>query len=489
VAVVVVLVMAGWPIPIAAEAPEQAPEAQTAPSSEVQEPQETQPDAPPAETGAEAPPENTVEADAQAYIRLVLRHDFLVFKEGMRTLTDAERNEMPPLRARGAEIQQKYAPGGPMAAQGAEYQQRVKELSSTRVVAARAEWITNAFPTADAIVAAFPDDPQRLAALQILQELLEYSVRPAPPATAAKRNSYRQAIDKISPPAEFDARLYEGTREFRQSRQFQLDVINRFVPAFAADAEIALQQEQVAEAEYGDLFMFWSSLGATCIAALGLPLIFLFRGQRSPPGEPHSDPAFRLPAALAKARTFGRTHGFSFEFGRVTAKDRDGAVLEMPDGQTIRTGLLGLGYEVGHIVGFVYEGPIVVASHNYSAGGVSFNSPQAAKWSELPIDRLFWTSFGLVVAGFTAISYFVLPAAMEWNRMLGAAVGAWGLLMFLVLYFYIGFLNNRVITFRERKYEEKWEPRLLDFMTERTPAVLQAMAVAAANPRKGRSPV
>ena len=74
---------------------------------------------------------------------------------------------------------------------------------------------------------------------------------------------------------------------------------------------------------------------------------------------------------------------------------------------------------------------------------------------------------------------------MEVNAMLGAAVGAWGLLMFFVLYLYIGFLNNRVITFRERKYENTWLPRLVDFMAERTPAVLQVMQAPASKSVRG----
>src|SRR5678816_1562763 len=72
---------------------------------------------------------DTVEQDAQAYSRLAMRHDILLLKLNLKRATPQEEQEMDSIRAEGAAIKSKYAPGGSMAGQAAAFEKRLKELS------------------------------------------------------------------------------------------------------------------------------------------------------------------------------------------------------------------------------------------------------------------------------------------------------------------------------------------------------------------------
>jgi hypothetical protein len=54
------------------------------------------------------------------------------------------------------------------------------------------------------------------------------------------------------------------------------------------------------------------------------------------------------------------------------------------------------------------------------------------------------------------------------NPLLGTALGPWQLLLTFVLAIEIAVLKSFVVKARDREFYEKWEPRLLQFMSERT---------------------
>jgi len=454
--------------------------AQTEPVS-TQAPTDTTPQeqtgTPAPENTAATPPEDPVEADAQAYTRLVVRHDSLLFREEMRQITPAEQSEMAGIPARGAEIARKYAPGEAMNAQAAAYQQRVKELSETVVAAARRDWITQAFPSAAAIIAAYSTDAERLASLQLLLDLLEYRVIPAPPPTVEKKNSYRREIARISPPAKFDATLFAATRRLGQSKQFRLDVLNKFVPAYAADAARVLEEEQVQTEISGNLFMFWAALGGTLFAVLAAPLVFLVRGQHAHVEAGYLNPneAFQLPPALTDATLFRRTCGLSFDCGRIRFRDGEIHTFETPDGRAMKMLMEVVGLDPGDIVSVVARGSDTLIYYSHSRGERFVSPSTMHQLIVLPVDLLFWFSYGLLSASFAAIFYFVYPLVKEVNPLLSAALGAWGVFMFLVLYYYIGFMHVFVKKIRTRQLY-KWIPTLEAFIAERAPLVRQSCA-------------
>ena len=458
--------------------------AQAEPAQEIAPAATTPPENPDTATPDDsvATPENAVEQDAQAYTRLVVRHDSLAFKEEMRQITAAERDEMAAIPARGAAIARKYSPGGEQAAQAAAYRQRVKELSATVVATARATWITDAFPTADAVIRAFSTDAERLATLEILLDLLEYRVNPSPPPTVEKKNGYRRAIARISPPAQYDATLFAATKRLRESRQFRLDVISRFVPAFATGATGELRAQQYQTETRGNLFVFWAALGGTVLYTLVLPLAFLARGQHARVAPVHRNPneAFQLPPELSDAKLFRRTCGLAFDCGRVKFQEGEIVTIDTPDTREIKMRLIDFGgrstekLESGDIVSLIARGRDGLVYYRHSTGKHWVVSGTFEALIKMPVDRLFWASFGGLIVLFWGIYEWVYPLVRDVNPLLSAALGAWGLLMFLVLYYYIGFMHIFVKKIRRRQLD-RWIPRLEAFIDDRTPLVRKAL--------------
>lgn len=332
-------------------------------------------------------------------------------------------------------------------------------------------------PTADAVVARFSDDAERVAALQILLDLYEFRMRSAPPEAAAKVRSYRQTIDKIRPPAAFDERLYTKTRELRASPEFRLRVIATFLPSLAGNAANAVAKAQAARAEHQSLFNFWASLAGTCVLAVLFPVVYAVRFQRARPAHGSPTPAFQLPRPLADARTWFRTYGLTFECGTVVRMGDIGHIIRTPDGRQIDIALGGASLaNPGDVVSIVHHGRGAMLVVNHTTGGGDYSRPDLEQRSALPISWLFRTCFLLVIVAFTAITHWVLPAAQEVNGVLGSAIGAWALGMFLVLYFEIGFLNRTALALRMTKFESTWLPSLRAFIQERGPAIVKANA-------------
>jgi hypothetical protein len=455
-----------------------------------------------------------VEADAQAYTQLVLRHDALLFKDEMGRATNAEREEMARLRAEGALIQKKYASGGGRAA---EYQKRVKELSLTVVAAARREWVTAALPEAEMIVAGFGSDAERYAALRTLLSLLEFRGDPASAAGSAKRQGYRQAMDRISPPASFDAKLFSERLRLEESRQFRYDVIHRFIPPLDADAERKLKEEQYANLVVESRRIFWGSVAGLVGVTLGIPVLFVMFGQRPwwRRGPLNPDPTFQLPRELSRIRVLWQAYDVNFDCGKITDRQQYTATytwttrtpgrryeigdtvyqeetvthhkreqervvytLTTTDGRTLQRDypVWELEATAGDIVSVIEHGDRTLMSCNHSTGKEFSHFSGMADVHGFRGGVLWLFAFAICLAGMFAIDKLLVPRLTLDNPMLRTVLGAWALLAGLVAAIEIAIIKSMVVKARDRHFDAKWEPKLRAFMAAKTSTLRQHYA-------------
>ena len=104
--------------------------------------------------------------------------------------------------------------------------------------------------------------------------------------------------------------------------------------------------------------------------------------------------------------------------------------------------------------------------------------------SEISAVRLELASFAFVVAMFTAINYTILSDAREINSQLPAAVGAWGVGMIFVLFYFTRYFDSKITNTRVRRFERRWKPRLLAFMQERGAQIMRAHTPAGTDDRR-----
>ncbi|HEY1334532.1 MAG TPA: hypothetical protein VGF31_09775, partial [Myxococcaceae bacterium] len=184
---------------------------------------------------APAPLPPGVEADAREYTRLAMRHDQLLLKFNMHQASAAEQAEMERARASGEAIKAKYAPGRVTAATSAAFSRRLQELSREVIAPAARRWVAEAFPEPEAVAAAFPDDLEQSAALQVLAQTLAQKVgQPTIPEATAKIERYRAAWPRLNPQsrADYGTRL-DRIDGLRRSKAFVVRVIERLVPVYA----------------------------------------------------------------------------------------------------------------------------------------------------------------------------------------------------------------------------------------------------------------
>jgi hypothetical protein len=340
--------------------------------------------------------------------------------------------------------------------------------------------IAETLPSAETVVVAFSTDGERVAALQILMEQFEFSERSS--AAQAKRTEYMRAIDKISPPTTLNAELSRETRALRQSAEFRFDVIRRFAPALAGEAQGAVMQQQFEASNENSLFMFWVSVAGVCLVALAIPVVYAMRNQHSRAVPVNADPAFQLPQPLADAKTLGRTYGLAFDCGTFLRSADGSPFFRTPDGR--ETPAPGFDAEPGDIVSTIHSGTDAVLYYNNTRATDWFFLGTIEEMSGIPFVPLELASFGFVVAGFTVISYTTLVGAREVNSMLPSALAAWGLLMVFGTYYFTRILNVRLTGARVRRFERKWKPRLLAFMQERGSQIMQAHAQPGSHDRR-----
>jgi hypothetical protein len=316
-------------------------------------------------------------------------------------------------------------------------------------------------------------------------------------------------MDRISPPASFDAKLFDAKMRLQESQKFRFDVINRFVPPFAADAERKLRVEEQETSLARGKRLFWGSVAAVWGVTLLFPVVFVLVGQRKwfrwRPR--HSDPDFQLPAELSDVRVLWRTYQLNFDFGRVRSREpytsirtwttrtpgrtytignttyqeeevtqhesrteRVAYTITTSDGRDLERDYLAFELQAleGQTVSLVECGQTTMISCNHSSGRLFSHTSAVSKVHGFNGTMMWLVLTALSVAGFWSIHRLLMPHLTLDNPLLGTALGPWQLLLGFVLAIEIAVLKSFVVNARDRRFYDKWEPRLLKFMNERT---------------------
>jgi hypothetical protein len=135
-----------------------------------------------------------------------------------------------------------------------------------------------AFPTADEVTRQFKTDPERLAALAVLLDLLMFKMDDTSPAALERQTDYRRTITRLDPPRATDDQRAVA-RTLRRDVSFQNAVVTEFLPAYAPQAAraAALARTTPSDAAVATL---WTALVAAVCAALLVPVVLVVRRRR-----------------------------------------------------------------------------------------------------------------------------------------------------------------------------------------------------------------
>ncbi len=130
-----------------------------------------------------------------------------------------------------------------------------------------------AFPTADAVTREYPSDPERLAALAVLLDLLQFKTEDKSPLALERQTDYRRTIARLDPPRATDDQR-AAARTLRRDAAFQNAVVTEFLPAYATEAAraAAIPSSTVPAGQDGRRVL-WTALAAAIAAALLVPLV------------------------------------------------------------------------------------------------------------------------------------------------------------------------------------------------------------------------
>ena len=134
-----------------------------------------------------------------------------------------------------------------------------------------------AFPTSEAVTREYPADPERLAALAILLDLLQFKTHDRSPLALERQTDYRRTIARLDPPRAADDQR-AAARTLRGDESFQNAVVTAFLPAYATEAaRAAAIPRAVAPPDQGASGLLWRALAAAIVAALLVPIVAGFR--------------------------------------------------------------------------------------------------------------------------------------------------------------------------------------------------------------------
>lgn len=457
-----------------------------------------------------------VEQDAQEYTRLAMEHDSRLLKLNLRRISEAEQAEMPQIRAQGDAIKRKYAPGGPLSKHAAQFEKRLKELSEQVIAPAVKGWVTDAFPEVDQVLAAYPEDAQRMAALQILEQTMMEKVGTSPlPATTAKAERYHAALMKLNPKSSSSySALLNASDALRRRKQFQFDVLDRFVPVYAVETDNALRKEQYEERLRVQEERIFRGYKGVVLLVLALPLLYLLRGQRSRHSSAFRNPdeayPFQLPQPLRHIKVLRKAFLVDFDCGLVTDKytwsettttryysggesyvvgntvqQRGGTWrtststtryykygLRTPDERAIDRQFTSYpsDAEEGHIISTVNCGEKVLHYYNHTLGKALTMSTNVAAINRV-YGRLLWmASVAVAFAGFWSVYHFLVKGseyADDWR--FSYMVGSLTLGMAFVSAIWVAIIKVVVQKIRNRQFYKRYLPPLERFVEERTP--------------------
>jgi len=476
-----------------------------------------------AASGAAAtPPPPAVEADAQAYTQIVLRHDQLLFRSSLRRITPEEEAEMPRLRAAGEAIKAKYGPGRAPREAAVAFTRRIHELSREVIAPAARRWVVDAFPEPEAVTAAYPVDLDQAAAMQILARTLAEKVGQPPIAEAtAKIDRYRAAWARINPQSRPDhATRLDWIDGLRRSKQFVVEVLERFVPIYAPDAGNALRRERRELAMSDDAERYRTTIVAVVAVLLALPFLSLLVGEgrlgraRSGGGPPRP---FELPPELGEVRVFRRRFPVAYRAGEVTrvaikeykqeiSRSESRApgfvparftryirteteyhlTLTGPDG--VETGLTlaipDLPPREGELYSVLLSGRTIVLTHNHSSATFHPRDDGIRDACRMRFLPLWLAGLAVEVVGFLGVARLSLSGA---GGDPGLATGSlWTMTLMTAPLFalYLGVLKLVVQAIRVRQFRSRWQPRFAEFMREQTAPLDRCFRA----PRRATSP-
>jgi hypothetical protein len=136
-----------------------------------------------------------------------------------------------------------------------------------------------AFPSSDAVAREYPSDTERLAALAVLLDLLQFKTNDKSPLALERQTDYRRAIARLDPPRATDDRR-AAARTLRRDESFQNTVVTEFLPAYATEAARAAAVPRAAPVGQDGGRVLWTALAAAIVAALLVPIVAGIRNRR-----------------------------------------------------------------------------------------------------------------------------------------------------------------------------------------------------------------
>jgi hypothetical protein len=136
-----------------------------------------------------------------------------------------------------------------------------------------------AFPPSEAVTREYPTDTERLAALAVLLDLLQFKTDDKSALALERQTDYRRTIARLDPPRATDEQR-AAARTLRRDTSFQNAVVTEFLPAFAMEAARAAAVPAAAPAAPADGTMLRAVLAAAIVAALLVPVVAWIRNRR-----------------------------------------------------------------------------------------------------------------------------------------------------------------------------------------------------------------
>ncbi len=130
----------------------------------------------------------------------------------------------------------------------------------------------SAFPSSEAVARGYPSDPERLAALAVLLDLLQFKTDDRSPLALERQTDYRRTIARLDPPRATDDQR-AAARTLRGDESFQNAVVTEFLPAYATEAARAAAIPRPPALAHDGTQTLWTALAAALVAALVLPIV------------------------------------------------------------------------------------------------------------------------------------------------------------------------------------------------------------------------
>ncbi|MEO8466216.1 MAG: hypothetical protein ABI640_12805 [Gammaproteobacteria bacterium] len=136
-----------------------------------------------------------------------------------------------------------------------------------------------AFPSSDAVTHEYPSDAERLAALAVLLDLLQFKTDDRSPLALERQTDYRRTIARLDPPRATDDQR-AAARTLRVDESFQNAVVTEFLPAYATEAAHAAAIPRRLPVVQKTTAVLWTTLTAALVAALLVPIVASIRSRR-----------------------------------------------------------------------------------------------------------------------------------------------------------------------------------------------------------------